>query len=108
MLCDGFLRNVNQMYYFLHQAATSKRDFVGIFYDLPQEVAIERVMKRSQEQHRQDDTLETITQRISLYETETLPVIQYLKQVGKLITIDANRGVDEIFEDTRSQLVGME
>lgn len=105
ILSDWFLRTLNQMYYYLHKMHLAwDRDFVGIFYDIPRDVALERLAKRAEEQGRSDDTLEAITMRLDLYEKNTLPVINYLDSIWKLIRIDATKSIDEIYEDTCNQL----
>jgi os06g0109600 protein len=48
--------------------------------------------------------MDTINQRLDLFEQETMPVIQYFQSTGKLITIDAQQTVEEIFEQTKSAL----
>ncbi|KAL0263812.1 UNVERIFIED_CONTAM: hypothetical protein PYX00_011111 [Menopon gallinae] len=37
---------------------------------------------------RKDDNEETITKRLSIYKNETVPVLQYYQQVGKLFEVD--------------------
>ncbi|PID34575.1 MAG: hypothetical protein CR971_02570 [candidate division SR1 bacterium] len=101
ILSDGFLRTLNQMYYYLHKMhLAGDRDFIGIFYDIPREVAMERLLKRAEEQHRGDDTMDAIMMRLNLFEKNTLPVIHYLDKIGKIIRIDASKSVDEIFDNT--------
>ncbi len=101
ILSDGFLRTLNQMYYYLHKMHLEwDRGFVWILYDIPREVALERLLKRAEEQNRGDDTMEAITMRLDLYEKNTLPVIDYLDKIGKLIRVDATQSIDEVFADT--------
>ena len=42
--------------------------------------------------------MKTINQRLDLFEQETLPVIKYFKSIGKLIIIDAQQSVEEIYQ----------
>jgi adenylate kinase family enzyme len=42
--------------------------------------------------------------RLNLFEKETLPVIKYFEQIGKLITIDADQSVDMVYKDFLKQL----
>lgn len=105
ILSDGFLRTVHQMYYYLHKMHLEwDRDFVGILYDIPRSLAMERLLKRAQEQQRSDDDMTAIRMRLDLYEKNTLPVIQYLEQIGKLVTIDATRDIETIFDETCAAL----
>ena len=47
---------------------------------------------------RADDNEQTVKNRLEAYKTQTAPLIDYYKDAGKLITIDGNRPVQEVFE----------
>lgn len=105
MLVDGFLRTLNQMYYYLHKMhLDGDRDFVAVYFDISREEAIKRLQLRAKDQGREDDNIESINKRIDIYEQETLPVIQYLEKLWKLIKIDAEKTVDEIYLDLSEKL----
>ena len=46
---------------------------------------------------RKDDSEETVLERFRVYETTTLPLIEYYKAQGKLINIDGTGGVDAVY-----------
>ena len=46
---------------------------------------------------RKDDTVETASKRFETYHKETEPLIEYYKEKGVLINLDANGSVEEIF-----------
>lgn len=99
ILVDGFPRTIAQMYYFLSKECKHKRDYLGIYFHISREKALERILKRAKEQNREDDLdMKTINQRLDLFEQETLPVIKYFKSIGKLIIIDAQQSVEEIYQ----------
>ncbi len=104
MLTDWFPRSLPQMYYFLSKEAKYQRDFMWVHFYLSKERAIERLLQRAKEQWRKDDTVESITKRLDLFEKETLPVIKYFEQIGKLIVIDADRPVDFVYKNFLEQL----
>lgn len=105
ILADGFPRTMPQMHYFLSKEYKHKRDFIAVYFDIPREVAVTRILKRAKIQNRADDlNMDTINQRLDLFEQETLPVIKYFKSIGKLITIDAQQSVEKIFEQTKAAL----
>ncbi len=104
MLVDWFLRTENQLYYFLNEMYVNKRDFIGIYFDFPKEKAIERLLARAKKEWRDDDNIKSIETRLSIYEEQTLPVIEYLKNKWKLIVVDANGWIEEVFADTMSKL----
>ena len=76
------------------------RDFLIINYELSYDKAIERVMKRAKMEWRIDDIWESIKVRFDVFENETLPVIQYFQDKGKVITINADDTVENILSKT--------
>lgn len=100
MLIDGFLRTLDQMYYFLTQEYKHKRDFVWIHYVLDKEEAIKRLTERAKIEQRKDDTEKSIRTRLDIYERETKPVIEYLDDLGKIIHINAHQSIEDIYKET--------
>lgn len=47
---------------------------------------------------REDDNEETIRSRLEVYREHTAPVIDYYRSRDKLLTVDANGSVDEVYE----------
>ena len=100
MLLDWFPRNLDQREYFVKQWANKWRDYICVNFDLSREKAIERIKKRAIEQWRMDDANEeTINKRLETFYSETLPVIQAFEAEGKVITINADQGIEEIYND---------
>ncbi|AHB41768.1 hypothetical protein P148_SR1C00001G0982 [candidate division SR1 bacterium RAAC1_SR1_1] len=100
MLIDGFLRTLDQLYYFFNQQYKHKRDFVGIHYVLDKEEAIKRIVARGKIEQRKDDTETSVRTRLDIYEKETKPVIEYLDGLGKIIHINANQSIENISKET--------
>lgn len=48
---------------------------------------------------RDDDTLETVGNRLDVYEAQTAPLIEYYKQKGLLKEVDGAQTMDEVFRD---------
>lgn len=46
---------------------------------------------------RPDDTRETVVNRIEVYDRQTMPLIEYYKDTGKLIPVDGNPGLETVF-----------
>ena len=53
---------------------------------------------------RDDDTLEAINERLDIFEEETVPVIEYLKEKGILIEINGLGSPQEVFERVKTAL----
>jgi len=48
---------------------------------------------------RDDDTEETARERISVFEENTAPVVEYYREQGDLVEIDGEQAPDEVFEE---------
>ena len=106
MLLDGFPRNLDQKDYFVKQRAKIWRDYVCVNFDLSREKAIERIQKRAIEQWREDDAKEeVINKRLETFYSETLPVIQAFESEWKVITINADQSIEEIYNDMYNKLI---
>lgn len=47
---------------------------------------------------RKDDNIETVENRISVYEEQTAPLIGYYKEAGSLVDFDGEASLDEVFD----------
>lgn len=46
---------------------------------------------------RPDDSEATVRERLRVYEQTTFPLIDYYDKLGKLVTVDGNGGIDEVY-----------
>ena len=46
---------------------------------------------------RQDDNEETVLSRLNVYKKQTAPLIEYYEKAGKLLTVDGDKAIDEVF-----------
>ena len=53
---------------------------------------------------RADDNLETVTNRIDVYEAQTMPLVEYYEKAGNLAHIDGSTGLENVFADIVSAL----
>lgn len=100
LMTDWFPRSMEQAKFMESMMSKYNRDFVIVHYELSKEKAIERIMSRAQKEWRADDNEESIKVRLAAFENETLPAINYLKEKWKVITIDADDSIDNIFNKT--------
>ncbi|CAF0823876.1 unnamed protein product [Rotaria sordida] len=103
-LIDGFPRRVDQGIQFEQDVAPCD---VLIYFDVPDEIMIERLTKRGETSGRIDDNQETIAKRLVTFHEQTTPILGHYGKQGKLITIDASREPDEIFADVSDALTGL-
>jgi adenylate kinase len=96
---DGFPRTVAQaesLDKMLSRKETSITLMISL--DVRRQELIDRLLKRGKEQGRSDDNLETIENRIKVYENQTKPVMNYYDGQGKARYIDGMGTIGEIFK----------
>lgn len=106
-LLDGYPRNLGQvgdLDAFL-EARDESLDAV-IELSVPREESIARLAKRAAEQGRTDDTEEVIAHRLSIYESETAPILGVYGDRGLVLSIDGVGSLDEITERIVTALIG--
>lgn len=99
MLLDWFPRKMQQMYYFLEKEYRYNRDFLAVYFDISREVAVQRLLERSKLEWRADDTLDAINIRIETYLKETLPVVKTFENLWKIITVNVNDTIENIYSN---------
>jgi len=104
LMIDWFPRCMEQAQFAEAKMAEYGRDFMIIHYELSREEAIKRIMSRAKLEGRADDNEESIKVRLAAFENETLPVINYFKEKWKVISINANQSIDDIFAETLSKI----
>ena len=48
---------------------------------------------------RKDDNPDTVKERLSVYVTQTAPLKDYYSKQGKLVSVDGDRSIDQVFEE---------
>lgn len=104
-LLDGYPRTIDQVN-FLDQILAKKSQKIErvleLTIDIP--VVVARLLKRSQEQERIDDTEEVITKRLEVYASSTAPLLAEYKNRGILIKVDGMGSVSEVEEKIKTAL----
>jgi len=127
VIYDGVPRSYEQAIAFDEMMKEKKRDSLAIDIELSEGKALERLEKRricSKCQaifmpdyesevcnicggvliHRADDNSEAIKVRFANYHKETVPVIDYFRKQGKLLTIDGDQSILDVTKDIFNQL----
>jgi len=105
---DGFPRTVAQAEALdvLLQELGMKIDLM-LGLEVEKQELIDRLLKRGQDQGRADDNLETIENRIKVYEDQTSPVMGYYDAQGKYRGVDGIGSIDDIFGRLTGIIVGL-
>ncbi len=48
---------------------------------------------------RKDDKSEIVKERLAVYSKQTAPLVEYYSEQGKLVNVDGNRSIDEVFAE---------
>jgi len=54
---------------------------------------------------RKDDSMETVRHRFQVYRSQSKPVLDYYRQKNMLLTLDGEKGIDEVFEEIKYSLL---
>ena len=68
------------------------------------EEVVSRLLKRAEIEGRKDDNKETIANRLSVYNNQTSPLLNYYDKKGKLVGINGIGTIDGIFKEICNKL----
>lgn len=98
-LLDGYPRNLGQVADLDAFLAPRGEALTAVIeLSVPRDVSIERLSLRAAEQGRADDNAESIAKRLSIYESETAPILDVYRERGIVDAIDGVGSLDEITE----------
>jgi adenylate kinase len=102
---DGFPRNLEQADALDRMLTEQERQLDAIlFFDVPDEVGLERALRRARIENRSDDTPDVIARRLATYHAETEPIVEHYRTTGKLVPLHAERTVEEVWSEIDSAL----
>ncbi len=99
-ILDGFPRNLTQAHALDAMLAEIGRGLDAIlFFDLPDDVARDRMRLRARLEDRPDDTPEAMERRLAIYHEETEPVVEHYRTTGRLVPLHAGRTIEEVYAE---------
>ncbi|RKP03797.1 hypothetical protein CXG81DRAFT_8195, partial [Caulochytrium protostelioides] len=93
-LLDGFPRTAAQAARLDVEIGQCKRVLV---FDVPDDIIVQRLLKRGETSGRADDNLESIKKRLVTFREVSLPVIQHYQQQGRVEVINADQDIQTVF-----------
>ncbi|ESO98838.1 hypothetical protein LOTGIDRAFT_113866 [Lottia gigantea] len=95
-IIEGFPRDVLQLEeYFTHIGGLG----FAIVLDCEEYYLQKRLVERGEQTERIDDNLTAISNRLNFFKQNTLPVLRYIDDEGKLVVVQGDRDEAEIFYD---------
>ncbi len=105
VIFDGFPRTIEQAKALKEMLASrGSKVHAVIGLEVEEEELIRRMINRGKETGRADDNIETITNRLKVYHSQTSPLRDYYIAEGKYHQINGNATVDEIYDAIRESL----
>ena len=106
---DGFPRNLAQADALDEMLSGIGRGLDAIlFFDVPDEVGLERALRRAELESRSDDTPDAIARRLETYHRETEPIVEHYRATGKLVPLHADRSIDQVYREIEDALGQLE
>ena len=104
-ILDGFPRTVAQTEALDRMLEEIDRELLAVLYfQVPDELAVERLHVRALQEGRTDDTPEIIRHRLEVFHKSTEPVVEYYRSKGILVGIHAERPIDAVFAEVQEVL----
>lgn len=103
-VADGFPRVSTQLNLLSELSEEYDWNILGIFIDIKDKTVSERLSHRTitvngVETRREDDQPDILQKRLEAYRHDTLPIIEWLTKKGKMVKIDGEPGIDEVFSE---------
>ena len=108
VIFDGFPRTIPQAEALKKMLAERGHSVAAMIeLDVPEEILMERLIKRGQESGRSDDNEETIKKRLGVYHNQTAPLIEWYQKEGLHHHVKGFGELQEIFADIKQVIDGL-
>ena len=97
---DGYPRTLAQAEAAYRWAVAKGIPFdLTLYFEIEEAELLARLAGRAREEHRSDDTEETVRHRLEVFAAQTRPLVDYYQRRGVLVRINAVGPVDAISEE---------
>jgi adenylate kinase len=104
-ILDGFPRTVAQAEALDRMLGEIDRELLAVLhFQVPDELAVERLHVRSLQEGRTDDTPDIIRHRLEVFHRQTEPVVEYYRTKSILVGVHAERPIDAVFAEVQEVL----
>lgn len=106
-ILDGFPRTIKQLRMInkFFEDLDEKEKPMVIVLQVGKQTALERIKKRSLDSNRKDDNSNEILRiRMTEFIKKTQPVVNHYLRLTNSIVLDANKNIEEVFEDFQSKI----
>ncbi|MDD3032420.1 MAG: nucleoside monophosphate kinase [Candidatus Pacebacteria bacterium] len=79
-------------------------DLKVILIDISDEEAVKRIAERAKIEGREDDEVEALKKRLGWFKDEVVPVLDYYEEKGKLVKINGEQSVEEVYSEIIQKL----
>jgi adenylate kinase len=102
---DGFPRNLTQAEALDELLAEVERPLdIVLELQVPDEICIQRMLRRADEEGRPDDTPEAIAKRLEIYHQNTAPLVEHYLPRRIVVGIHGDRPVDAVYAEIQRSL----
>jgi adenylate kinase len=104
-LLDGYPRTLAQAEAAYRWAMAKGIPFdLTLYFEIEEQELLARLAGRAREEHRSDDTEETVRHRLEVFANQTYPLVDYYQRRGILVRINAVGPIDAISEQIFASL----
>ncbi|KAJ8039998.1 UMP-CMP kinase [Holothuria leucospilota] len=95
---DGYPRNEDNLTGWERLMGSKVNLKFVLFFECPQEVCLNRILKRGENSGRSDDNKTSLVKRFETYKVSTKPIIEHYRKQNLVKTIDGDADPEEVFE----------
>lgn len=100
-LIDGFPRKMDQALSFEETIVPSR---FTLFFECPEQIMLNRLLNRGLTSGRSDDNIDSIVKRFKTFVDDSMPVVEYFDNAGKVAKLRCDESIDEVYAKVQEAL----